>query len=136
MEEISAAYHRMCEVCCADEGRYKCPRCSMFTCSLSCCKQHKKTNNCSGKRDKTAFVDMQTYSERDLRSDYHFLEDVLQSKNRAIKVGSHGSSKFTRRKRHRSESTTVIPSQNLENHTPATRKVVKEVRGPLRDIGS
>lgn len=129
MEEIAAVYHRVCEMCGVDEGRYKCPRCSMFTCSLSCCNQHKKTNHCSGKRDKTAFVDLQDYSETHLRSDFHFLEDVLQSKNRALKVGTERAGKFTKRKRHKSEPPSVLPSQDMEGHVPATRKVVKEVGG-------
>ena len=129
MDEIAAAYQRVCEVCSADEGRYKCPRCSMFTCSLTCCTRHKQLNDCSGKRDKTAFVDLQEYSARHLRSDYHFLEDVLQSKNRALKIGTERAGKFSQRKRHKSESPAVLPSQDLENHIPSTRKVVKEVSG-------
>lgn len=31
----------LCEICLDKEKKYKCPRCSIFTCSLECCKYHK-----------------------------------------------------------------------------------------------
>ena len=65
---------------CNNEGIYRCPGCSRLTCSLKCCKEHKKKYNCTGKRDRTSFVSMKDYGDTTLRRDYHFLEDVMQSK--------------------------------------------------------
>jgi hypothetical protein len=73
---------RLCDMCCLNARLYKCPRCSIFTCSLVCCKKHKTERDCSGQRDRTAFVSAGAFDERCLRSDFHFLEDVLQSKDR------------------------------------------------------
>jgi hypothetical protein len=93
-----------CEICVDGPRIYKCPRCSVFTCSLACCKQHKSKvqggclhlaillapyrlllsqTQCSGIRDRSQFVSYRNLNETNLRSDYHFLEDVLQTKSRA-----------------------------------------------------
>jgi len=39
--------------------------------------------DCSGVRDRTEFVSTRNFKESDLKNDFHFLEDVLQSKDRA-----------------------------------------------------
>ncbi len=39
--------------------------------------------DCSGVRDRTEFVSSRNFKEADLKNDFHFLEDVLQSKDRA-----------------------------------------------------
>ena len=46
----------LCQVCENAPKQYKCPRCALYTCSLTCCKTHKQKFQCSGKRDKTAFI--------------------------------------------------------------------------------
>jgi hypothetical protein len=38
---------------------------------------------CSGKRDRTKYVNLSEYSENNLVNDYHFLEDVLQCKDKS-----------------------------------------------------
>ena len=58
----------------------------MRTCSLKCCKIHKEKSNCNGKRDRTAFIALNQFSDSKLLSDYHFLEDVLQNNNRAKRL--------------------------------------------------
>ena len=73
----------LCEICSLHPRLYKCPRCSAFSCSLVCCKQHKISTNCSGQRDRTAFVANKAFADATLRNDFHFLEDVLQTKDRA-----------------------------------------------------
>ena len=73
----------LCEICCLSRRQYKCPRCSVFSCSLECCKRHKVERACDGRRDRTSYVSMQTFSNSTLRNDYHFLEDVLQTKDSA-----------------------------------------------------
>ena len=72
----------LCEICKENDRKYKCPACSLFTCSLECCKQHKIQLNCTGKRDRVSFVRSRDYKESHLINDFHFLEDVLQTKER------------------------------------------------------
>ncbi|XP_033643338.1 mucin-2-like [Asterias rubens] len=65
-----------CEVCEQISPKYKCPRCGVKTCSLHCVKRHKSTQDCSGVRDKAAFVTIKNFTDRHLLNDYRFLEDV------------------------------------------------------------
>jgi hypothetical protein len=79
-----------CAICNAKNAIYRCPRCHTCTCSLECCRIHKKggdskgsnnnTNNkpCDGKRDRTQFCSIKGFTDSQLSSDYHFLEDVLK----------------------------------------------------------
>ncbi|KAF9076478.1 hypothetical protein BDP27DRAFT_1313405 [Rhodocollybia butyracea] len=66
----------LCSVCNARYAIYTCPRCKLRTCSLPCSSSHKITTNCSGERDKAAFVTMRDYSWGTLMSDYTYLEEV------------------------------------------------------------
>ncbi|XP_013412241.1 box C/D snoRNA protein 1-like [Lingula anatina] len=74
-EEPNAHSFR-CEVCAQLAAKYKCPRCAIRTCSLPCVKQHKLRQDCSGVRDKTAYVAMKDFTDLNLLSDYRFLEDA------------------------------------------------------------
>ncbi|CAG5116618.1 unnamed protein product [Candidula unifasciata] len=65
-----------CEVCDLSPSKYTCPGCRIRTCSAQCVKEHKAKLNCTGERDKTAFVDLQDYSDMHLLNDYRFLEDA------------------------------------------------------------
>jgi hypothetical protein len=40
-EGMSSGVEVLCEMCKSVPRIYKCPRCSVVTCSLECCKQHK-----------------------------------------------------------------------------------------------
>ena len=84
--DISRVEKSPCMVCNAKPFVYKCPRCSYLTCSLECCKKHKLERDCNGKRDKTAFVSVREYKDKALLSDYHFLEDTLQTKMAAQRL--------------------------------------------------
>ena len=64
-----------CEMCHLNEHKYKCPKCELKTCSLVCCKNHKTDTNCDGKREKTKFLKMDEFTERELLNDYRFLEE-------------------------------------------------------------
>jgi hypothetical protein len=81
--EEPAASGLMCNVCGDRERLYKCPRCGVFSCSLACCKRHKVEKSCNGRRDRSAFVPMSGFGDANLRNDYHFLEDLLQTKESA-----------------------------------------------------
>lgn len=76
----------MCVICQIHPRQYKCPRCDVVTCSLDCCKRHKIDSQCNGRRDRTSFVGIQNFDEKHLRSDFHFLEDVLQTKDSATRT--------------------------------------------------
>uniref|UniRef100_A0AAV2KRL3 Box C/D snoRNA protein 1 n=1 Tax=Knipowitschia caucasica TaxID=637954 RepID=A0AAV2KRL3_KNICA len=66
----------ICAVCGREEAKYTCPRCLTQSCSLLCVKKHKENTECSGVRDKTAFVGLAHFDEMNLLSDYRFLEDI------------------------------------------------------------
>lgn len=74
-----------CSVCYAGvKAKYRCPGCSIVTCSLACSKQHKQIGEgCSGKRKVGEFRDIRDFTDADLVSDYRFLEDALLEKDRA-----------------------------------------------------
>ena len=69
-----------CAICKSKSGIYRCPRCHICTCSLECCRVHKTKGNiaCNGKRDRTQFCSVKGFTDSQLASDYHFLEDVLK----------------------------------------------------------
>ncbi|KAL8626017.1 hypothetical protein ACOMHN_012609 [Nucella lapillus] len=75
-EESTEQNEAMCQVCQKERHKYTCPRCAMHTCSLPCVQKHKQDLDCSGKRDRTAFVAKEDFTESHLRSDYFFLEEV------------------------------------------------------------
>jgi hypothetical protein len=77
-----------CEICNENKSKYKCPRCSIQTCSLDCCKKHKTVNDCSGKRDVTAFKARDEFNQNDLMSDYNFLEEQARLVDLSKRIGA------------------------------------------------
>ena len=75
----SSSERRVCQECRAQPALYQCPRCSWRTCSLPCCREHKRRQKCSGRRDRTGFLPVGRMDDATLASDYHFLEDVVGS---------------------------------------------------------
>lgn len=73
-----------CAICHAKVAIYRCPRCHICTCSLTCSRAHKVNSKndggvvCNGKRDRTQFCSVKGFTDSQLASDYHFLEDVLK----------------------------------------------------------
>lgn len=67
-----------CSECQTHTPIYQCPACLARTCSLNCCQDHKKRTGCTGKRNRGGFVPVSRMTDRTLRSDYFFLEEVLQ----------------------------------------------------------
>lgn len=86
VEEQAAVVQKLCAVCEIAAAQYKCPACSMMTCSLVCCKAHKTKVlfscnifpcedkcefaqwDCSGQRERSSFVKSSEYSEPHLKS--------------------------------------------------------------------
>jgi len=93
-----------CSECKEKTPIYQCPRCNIRTCSLECCQNHKKRTGCSGKRNRSAFVPVSRMTDSTVRSDYFFLEEVLEQipqsgkRARTQEVSSNqGNSKRMRR---------------------------------------
>lgn len=76
----------LCQVCAKAEAKYKCPRCGHATCSVACVKAHKATASCSGKRDRTAYVDVSAFTENNLVSDISLLEEAGTAANARVKI--------------------------------------------------
>lgn len=101
-----------CQICKIRESLYRCPACFILTCSLECCKSHKIKYECSGKRDRTCFVSLNKFTDSTLRSDYYFLEDVIQS-NEAGKRLKREICDTSSNKRRKNEKGATLPGQVL-----------------------
>ncbi|CAA0820717.1 HIT-type Zinc finger family protein [Striga hermonthica] len=79
-EELSPPANKrqpiLCEECKLYPSKYKCPGCSIRSCSLPCVNSHKKRTACTGKRPVTSFVPISQFDDNLLVSDYNMLEDV------------------------------------------------------------
>ncbi|KAK9051604.1 hypothetical protein SSX86_028231 [Deinandra increscens subsp. villosa] len=75
--QSSPASSNLCSECKTNEFKYKCPGCSLRSCSLPCVKAHKQRTGCTGKRQQlTEFVPLSKFDDNLLLSDYNMLEDV------------------------------------------------------------
>ncbi|KAL4039065.1 hypothetical protein IC575_002708 [Cucumis melo] len=66
----------LCEECKSNPSKYKCPACSIRSCSLNCVNAHKRRSGCTGKRKQTQFVPLSQFNDSILLSDYNLLEEV------------------------------------------------------------
>ncbi|KAG6593329.1 Box C/D snoRNA protein 1, partial [Cucurbita argyrosperma subsp. sororia] len=66
----------LCEECNSNPSKYKCPACSLRSCSLDCVNGHKRRSGCTGKRAQTQFVPISQFNDSVLLSDYNLLEEV------------------------------------------------------------
>ena len=66
----------ICSMCKENPAKYTCPGCGRKTCGVVCVNGHKTAFSCSGKRDRTAFVNRGDLSYDTLVSDFKFLEEV------------------------------------------------------------
>ncbi|KAI0911360.1 hypothetical protein F4823DRAFT_309155 [Ustulina deusta] len=77
----------LCTICRIQPPRYKCPRCSARTCSLSCVKKHKTWSSCNGERDPTVFVSLDKLkTDAGIDHDYNFLTSIERSLERAERI--------------------------------------------------
>jgi len=67
-----------CSECRMNIAIYQCPCCLTRTCSLQCCTAHKVRTGCSGKRNRGSFLPVSKMTDSTIRSDYFFLEEILQ----------------------------------------------------------
>jgi len=72
----------LCQVCQSADGRYRCPRCEVVTCSVACVNQHKVgpggAIGCDGVRNKTKYIPLNQFTELDVISDYQLLESATR----------------------------------------------------------
>ncbi|KAL6871224.1 hypothetical protein J3F83DRAFT_734655 [Trichoderma novae-zelandiae] len=77
----------LCGICHINSPKYKCPRCSIATCSLACITKHKSWSQCSGARDQTAFVaKSKLATPAGIDHDYNFLHNIEVASERAERV--------------------------------------------------
>lgn len=76
----------LCQECRTTTAQYQCPACFHRTCSLQCCVSHKTRMGCTGKRNRAAFTPLCRMNDSILKSDYFFLEEVLDQIPRARKA--------------------------------------------------
>ncbi|KAI3990771.1 hypothetical protein MKX01_004044 [Papaver californicum] len=87
----------MCEECKGNPWKYKCPGCSIRSCSLLCVKSHKQRTSCTGKRRRDEIVPLSQFDDNLIISDYKFLEEakrVADSAQRTRKAVFGHSSEF------------------------------------------
>ncbi|XP_062511110.1 box C/D snoRNA protein 1-like [Corticium candelabrum] len=72
-----------CSVCGKSDVKYRCPGCNRRTCSLQCVRDHKERWSCDGRRNKTKYISIGKYSDKELLSDYRFLEETSRLADRA-----------------------------------------------------
>ncbi|KAF4355755.1 hypothetical protein F8388_019154 [Cannabis sativa] len=77
---------KLCEECKLNDSKYKCPGCSIRSCSLPCVKAHKQRTGCTGKRDRTQFVPISQFDDNQLISDYNLLEEVKRASDSAQRM--------------------------------------------------
>ncbi|KAL7462742.1 hypothetical protein ACHAXS_003120 [Conticribra weissflogii] len=137
-----------CGICNKKIAIYCCPRCSIKTCSLECCRSHKLQSNpidgqseqkaaivCNGKRDRTKFCSLNQFSDSQLASDYHFLEDVLKVSESSKRIYQGIASGHNRHnptaggaKRARTD-TTIDELKNIANDKPPVHPLLKAREG-------
>ncbi|KAL8092115.1 putative box C/D snoRNA protein SPCC613.07 [Apium graveolens] len=66
----------ICEGCKEKASKYKCPGCSIRSCSLPCVKAHKQSTGCTGKKPLAQIIPLSKFDDNLLISDYNLLEDV------------------------------------------------------------
>ncbi|XP_018653098.1 hypothetical protein Smp_080840 [Schistosoma mansoni] len=67
---------RLCAICSENEFKYKCPKCEVKTCSLSCCNDHKAQFDCTGICDTITYCRKENYSTFLFQKDYRLLEEI------------------------------------------------------------
>ena len=72
-----------CRVCEEQEGKYRCPKCLLISCSLKCVNVHKEKFNCDGKRDRFQFLNLKEMEDKHVTSDFRFLEEATEVLDRA-----------------------------------------------------
>ncbi|KAL2845053.1 hypothetical protein BJY01DRAFT_214497 [Aspergillus pseudoustus] len=84
MTEEESLLTNLCAICHLQTPKYRCPRCSIRTCSLPCTRRHKLWSQCSGIRDPGAYLrrsELATESAFD--RDFNFITSIERRIERA-----------------------------------------------------
>jgi len=76
--------------------RYKCPGCERVYCSADCFGGHKEKFSCSGVRNKTPYIHLANFDQKQFIDDYLFLEEVnnrIDSAHRSLSESTKGISR-------------------------------------------
>ena len=77
----------LCSICHISLPKYRCPRCKIRTCSVSCITKHKSWNDCTGERDPTVYVKpSRLRTAAGIDHDYNFLHGIEHSLERKEKI--------------------------------------------------
>ena len=124
-----------CRVCEEQEGKYRCPKCLLITCSLQCVNVHKEKFNCDGKRDRFQFVNLKEMEDKHVTSDFRFLEEATEVLDRAkrkrismmstsgrsgVLIGNNNNNNNNNRKRKRNNGN----KKNKKKGDPEVKKLV------------
>lgn len=84
--------------------KYKCPGCERLYCNSECFISHKDKFQCSGIRNKTPYVHLSNFDQKQFLDDYFFLEEVnhkLESVQRIIPKLRANNSRTTKQRKNR-----------------------------------
>ncbi|KAL4747244.1 hypothetical protein BDW72DRAFT_18118 [Aspergillus terricola var. indicus] len=84
MSDEDSLLTNLCAICHIQPPKYRCPRCSIRTCSLPCTRRHKLWSQCSGVRDPAAYLrrpELATESAFD--RDFNFITSIERRLERA-----------------------------------------------------
>lgn len=70
---------QLCPICYTCPPKYRCPRCSMQTCSLECSQAHKLRASCSGVRDPAKYISAREIKSSTVDMDFNFLKTVQKT---------------------------------------------------------
>lgn len=83
----------LCHVCNIAIAIYQCPRCSICTCSLPCVNNHKKENNCTGRKDAFAITAVPSdINDEIFKQDIRYLDRVSLEVERSSRWTAHNNS--------------------------------------------
>lgn len=83
--------------------KYKCPACERLYCTANCFSGHKEKFSCPGSRNKTPYVHISKFNQKQFLDDYFFLEEVnnkIETLHRVLpSLNKSSSSKASQLKR-------------------------------------
>jgi len=119
------------------EGKYRCPKCLLISCSLKCVNKHKEKFNCDGKRDRFQFVNLKEMEDKHVTSDFRFLEEatevldrakrkrtLISSKNKNGQCNNNNNNNNNKRKRNSNNKKRKNNNNNNNVESEPTRVVV------------
>ncbi|KAF9892598.1 hypothetical protein FE257_001000 [Aspergillus nanangensis] len=84
MSSEDSLLSELCTICHINQPKYRCPRCSIRTCSLPCSRRHKLWSQCSGLRDPAAYLRRsELASEGAFDRDFNFITGIERGLERA-----------------------------------------------------